>query len=94
MKLAEHCNTAASYIGQIETGRKFPSLDMIEKIAFVLRIEPYLFFKNNTENTPLPDTETLFPRLPHSMKKQIKTQIKTQIDLSTSEILTAILSRY
>ncbi|GHU79097.1 hypothetical protein FACS189462_4540 [Spirochaetia bacterium] len=33
MKLAEQCHTAASYIGEIEIGRKFPSVEMIEKIA-------------------------------------------------------------
>jgi len=90
MQLAEHCNTATSYIGEIEIGRRFPSINMIEKIAFVLRIEPYQFFKNNNETTSVPDTESLFPRLPNSMKKQIKTQIKTQIDLSTSGIMSEI----
>ncbi|MDR1419142.1 MAG: helix-turn-helix domain-containing protein [Treponema sp.] len=44
MKLAEMCNTAASYIGEIETGRKFPSVEMIEKIAKALDIEAYRFF--------------------------------------------------
>ena len=97
MKLAEYCDTATSYIGDIEIGRRFPSMDMIEKIAFVLRIEPYLFFKNKSDNNHNSDTENLFPRLPNSMKKQIKTQIKTQIDQSTNEILSEIneiLNRY
>jgi len=96
MKLAEYCNTAPSYIGQIETGLRFPSLDLIEKIAYVLRIEPYHFFKNITKNNNS-DTEKLFPRLPNSMKKQIKTQIKAQIDLSTNEIMSEvneILTKY
>jgi transcriptional regulator with XRE-family HTH domain len=44
MKLAERCNTAASYIGEIEIGRKFPSITMIEKIAGVLDIEAYRLF--------------------------------------------------
>jgi len=90
MQLAEYCNTATSYIGDIEIGRRFPSINLIEKIAFVLRIEPYQFFKNNTENIHVPDAESLFPRLPNSMKKQIKTQIKTQIDMSTSGIMSEI----
>jgi transcriptional regulator with XRE-family HTH domain len=90
MKLAEYCNTATSYIGDIEIGRRFPSMEMIEKIAAILRIEPYHFFKNRTENS---DNENIFPRLPNSMKKQIKTQIKTQIDLSTSEI-NEIINKY
>lgn len=94
MKLAEHCNTATSYIGQIEIGRRFPSLEMIEKMANILRIEPYHFFKSQNDNKICSETEYLFPLLPNSMKKQIQTQIKTQIDQSTSEILSEILSKY
>ncbi|MDR0320867.1 MAG: helix-turn-helix transcriptional regulator [Treponema sp.] len=93
MKLAEYCNTATSYIGDIEIGRRFPSMELIEKIADILRIEPYHFFKDRSES-PHSDTENLFPRLPNSMKKQIKTQIKTQIDQSTNEILSEILNKY
>ena len=96
MKLAEYCNTATSYIGDIEIGRRFPSIDMIERIARILRIEPYHFFKNPTDNS-VSNTENLFPSLPNSMKKQIKTQIKTQIDQSTSDIINEIdeiLSKY
>ena len=96
MKLAEYCDTATSYIGEIEIGRRFPSINMIEKMALALRIEPYHLFKNHTQNN-LSDTENLFPQLPNSMKKQIKTQIKTQIDLSTSAVINEIdeiLSKY
>ncbi|MCL2442201.1 MAG: helix-turn-helix transcriptional regulator [Treponema sp.] len=94
MKMAEYCDTAPSYIGQIETGRRFPSMEMIEKMANILRIEPYHFFKNPKDKTENPETESLFPRLPNSMKKQIHTQIKTQIDLLTNETLDEILSKY
>jgi Helix-turn-helix. len=90
MKLAEYCNTATSYIGDIEIGRRFPSMELIEKIADILRIEPYRFFKNQNENNVNSEIENIFPRLPNSMKKQITTQIKAQIDMSTSEILSEI----
>ncbi|MCL2808587.1 MAG: helix-turn-helix transcriptional regulator [Treponema sp.] len=97
MKLAEYCDTATSYIGDIEIGRRFPSMEMIEKIANILRIEPYHFFTNPKNNNENLDTENLFPRLPNSMKKQIKTQIKTQIDHSTNKIfneINEILNKY
>jgi len=94
MKLAEYCNTAPSYIGQIETGLRFPSLELVEKMADTLRIEPYHFFKKKSAKDDSSDTENIFPLLPNSMKKQISTQIKTQIDRSTSEILNEILSKY
>ena len=44
MTLAEMCGTSTSYIGQIEIGNRFPSLDLIEKIALALEIKPYLLF--------------------------------------------------
>jgi transcriptional regulator with XRE-family HTH domain len=94
MKLAEYCNTAPSYIGQIETGLRFPSLELIEKMADILRIEPYHFFKKKVDKNDNSDTENIFPLLPNSMKKQISTQIKTQLDRSTGEILSEILSKY
>ena len=44
MRLAELCGTSTSYIGQIEIGNRFPSLEMTEKIAKALQIRPYLLF--------------------------------------------------
>ena len=44
-KLAELCDTETSYIGQIETKKRFPSLTFIEKIASAINIQPYLLFK-------------------------------------------------
>ena len=80
MKLAEHCNTSPSYIGEIEIGRKFPSTEMIEKIAGVLRIEPYHLFRNRTEATSDSDMEKIYPLLPVTMKNEIKNQIESSIN--------------
>jgi len=44
MTLAELCGTSTSYIGQIEIGNRFPSLELIEKIASALQIRPHLLF--------------------------------------------------
>jgi transcriptional regulator with XRE-family HTH domain len=94
MKLAEYCGTAHSYIGEIEVGRKFPSMDLIEKIAKILRIEPYLFFKSKTGNSTLFDIEQINVRMPHSLKKQlqkqVKAHIKKQVNQSTAQILSEI----
>jgi len=99
MKLAEYCGTSASYIGEIEIGRKFPSTEMIEKIAKILRIEPYLFFKSLTENSVLSTStmeENQKPRMPYSSKKQLQKQVKSyikrQINQSANETLRQILS--
>ncbi|MCL2269835.1 MAG: helix-turn-helix transcriptional regulator [Treponema sp.] len=79
MKLAEFCNTAPSYIGEIEIGRKFPSTEMIEKIARGLRIEPYHLFINRAEISCETDIKRIYPLLPTTMKNEIKSQIESSI---------------
>jgi transcriptional regulator with XRE-family HTH domain len=94
MKLAEYCNTSPGYIGEIEIGRKFPSTELIEKIAYVLRVEPYLFFKNQKGTSLLSENEKQSKRIPNivktEMKAQIKRHIKAQVTLSMNEILSEI----
>ena len=90
MQLAEYCETATSYIGEIEIGRRFPSMELIEKIAAILKTEPYHFFMEPKDNEPDTAAESLFPRLPNTMKKQMNTQIKTRIDHVTGEMLNEI----
>jgi len=101
MKLAEYCNTSLGYIGEIEIGRKFPSTEMIEKIASTLRIEPYLFFKNRTDKCDNSEIEKKHIRIPYSVKnqiqKQLKASIKTHISHSVNELfgeINEILVKY
>ena len=90
MKLAEYCDTTTSYIGHIETGRKFPSMEMIEKIAAALRIKPYHFFIDRTEENPGIDSETTYPKMPKSMQKEIRNEINS----SMNELVREILEKY
>ena len=92
MKLAEYCGTAHSYFGEIEAGRKFPSMDLIEKIAKILRIEPYLFFKSTTGNSILNEIDQVNTRIPHSSKKQLQMQVKAHIKKHVSQSTAQILN--
>jgi len=56
-KLAEICDSSQAYIAEIEVGKKFPSPDMIEKIASALEVESYRLFQNKAEK----DISTLTP---------------------------------
>ena len=49
VKLAEMCTSSQAYIAEIEVGKKFPSPDMIERIASALDIESYCLFQNTTK---------------------------------------------
>jgi len=90
MKLAEYCDTTTSYIGHIETGLKFPSMDMIEKMAEILRIEPYQFFINRTNQSAINDNENIYPKLPLSMKNEIN----NEMDLIISKAIKEVLGKY
>jgi len=87
MKLAELCNTSPTYIGEIEVGKKFPSIDMIEKIAAILRIKPYHFFIDRTEESADIDTDNTFPKLPKSMRDEIRGKLNLLMNDSIKEIL-------
>jgi len=80
-KLAELCDTDHRYIGQIETGRRCPSLEYIERIAAALNIAPFRLFydETNTENDGLAAM--------HSEQKQ---KIKTMLIENTSQICSKI----
>ena len=79
MKLAELCSTAPSYIGEIEIGRRFPSLKLIEKIAKVLDVEPYRFFIDETEEYKSETDEiiSLFSKLPDQQRLNIINRISS-----------------
>ncbi|MDR1997448.1 MAG: helix-turn-helix transcriptional regulator [Candidatus Margulisbacteria bacterium] len=66
MKLAERCDVSTNYIGVIEIGLKFPSVEMIEKIAAALRVKPYQFFLEETSKAIY-----VKPTLPEALKKTI-----------------------
>jgi transcriptional regulator with XRE-family HTH domain len=70
MQLAFHCNTAPSYIGEIEIGRRFPSIEMIEKIAAALQIQPQQLFAEQPR-APRYKTERNFSFLPETLKKDL-----------------------
>jgi transcriptional regulator with XRE-family HTH domain len=47
-KLAEMCESSQAYIAEIEVGKKFPSPEMIERIASAFDIESYCLFQNTS----------------------------------------------
>lgn len=64
--LAERAETATNYIGMIETGKKFPSIDMIEKIAEALQVDTLDLFSAQ----PIPVEEAL-----KDLKKEILVEV-------------------
>ena len=83
MQLAALCDSSTGYIGEIETGRCFPSVNMIEKIAASLEIDSWQLFRNepiNLSNSNAP------AKLAHTQR--------TEIIKMTSTALSKILEKY
>jgi transcriptional regulator with XRE-family HTH domain len=81
MSLAERCDTATSYIGEIEIGRRFPSIQLIEKMARALKVEPYRFFmdESSTDCEELDETINFLTRLPNSIRLDMIKRLNTAI---------------
>jgi transcriptional regulator with XRE-family HTH domain len=77
-KLAELCGTAPTYIRQIETGIKCPSLNYVGKIAEALRVSPHQLFYYDTS---LEEDYIADERLEHR-----KTEEQSLIEIITREI--------
>ncbi|MDR1838774.1 MAG: helix-turn-helix domain-containing protein [Treponema sp.] len=84
-KLAELCDTDHRYIGQIETGRRCPSLEYIGKIASALNIAPYRLFydETNTEDDGLA-----------ALHREQKQKIKTMLIDNVSKVCSMIDEQY
>ena len=76
--LAERCETSASYIGEIEIGKKFPSIDMIQKISQALNIKPYKLFFDEAET---PEAKSKF-------SQQDKHELLTRLQSAVEQIIT------
>ena len=77
-KLAENVGTATNYIAAIEAGRRFPSIEILEKLAFALKIDaPELF---STKLIPLYTTK-------RELEEQIWLSIGKNIDNYISQNL-------
>jgi transcriptional regulator with XRE-family HTH domain len=77
MQLANLCNSSTGYIGEIESGKRFPSVNMIERIAGAFGIESWHLFKNE----PIGHT-----RSNHSAKL-VPTQKKEIMKMANSALL-------
>ncbi|MDR1452840.1 MAG: helix-turn-helix domain-containing protein [Candidatus Margulisbacteria bacterium] len=79
-KLADICNTATNYISEIELGKRFPSVEMIEKMAQALQLTPDLLFRNTKK--PLKKNINK-----GALYKILKDDIQRQLDRTAEKIL-------
>jgi transcriptional regulator with XRE-family HTH domain len=79
-ELAEKCETATNYISEIETGRKFPSIEMIEKLATVLNVPAWaLLYVNTQEKLDNNPVVVLSDKLTSEKKEEILSELFCEI---------------
>lgn len=78
-KLAEYCDTSASYIGLMETYKNIPKLSTIERIAEALNVPPRMLFD---EDNPISnyDLEKQKEIIKERLKKEIIKNLENCID--------------
>ena len=89
MKLAEMINTSTSYIGEIEINNKVPSMEMVEKIAKALNVEPFRLFVDDKARTgaDTPAVNTYLECLTTTERQDLAKNIITLISNDVEQIL-------
>ncbi|MFO7729882.1 MAG: helix-turn-helix transcriptional regulator [Spirochaetia bacterium] len=78
MKLAERANLSLGFIGDIESGKKFPSATSLQKIVDSLEIQPYELFI---------DIHTSHLNCPLSKLRCVQNELVGKIDEEISQTL-------
>jgi len=83
-EFAEKCDTATSYIGQIEIGDRFPSMKLIEKFAEVLQIKPHLLFFNESDDV---SDEQLIKKEAEAISNDMKIKLTNRLTEAVRKIV-------
>jgi len=84
-KLAEKAESSTQYIAMIELGRKFPSPEMLDRLAAAMEIDnldlftPHPFLKESLESIQETVLTDLEKRISRSINKTVRETISTVI---------------
>ena len=82
-KLAEKADMSLHYLAILELGRKFPSGEMLERLAEALEIEPHELFAV----APSPQSEL------EQLRREIKNDIKNAFGERLEQVFTDVVKR-
>jgi len=86
--LAEKASTSTQYIAMIELGRKFPSLEMLKKLAVALKIDTLDFF------TPLPLSAERLKELEKTIFNDIEKEVAKLVNKAIQQGIKNIITNY
>ena len=84
-KLAEKANASTQYIAMIELGRKFPSPEMLERLAIALEIDTLDFF------SPLPFPAGALKDFQNAVLADLETKLTKSINKTVRETVSSVI---
>jgi len=87
-KLAEKADVSTQYIAMIEIGRKFPSLEMLERLAMALEIDILDFF------SPPPLSTASLKKLQKTILTGLEKEITKSINKAVKKTVTTVVASY
>lgn len=87
-KLAEKANASTQYIAMIELERKFPSPEMLERLAIALEIDCLDFF------APLPFSKESLKHLQKAVTNDLEKALIRSINKTVREIVSSVISSH
>jgi transcriptional regulator with XRE-family HTH domain len=87
-KLAEKADVSTQYIAMIEIGRKFPSLEMLERLAIALKIDILDFF------SPPPFSAESLKKLQKTILASLEKEITKSINKAVQKTVTTVVASY
>ncbi len=73
--LADRCDLTPNYISELESGRRFPSHETLQKLCLALDLRPYQLFIDTEV-----DFRSLEPLEFQDLKESLKTRLKELLD--------------
>ena len=86
-KLAEKANMSLQYLAIIELARKFPSGEMLERLAEALEIETYELF------TVIPSPQNELEKLRQEIKNDIENTLGDRVEQAIFDVISVIQSQ-
>ncbi|HBG65114.1 MAG TPA: hypothetical protein DDW78_01425 [Treponema sp.] len=85
-RLAEYCETSASYIGLMETYKNVPKLSTIERIADALNVPPQELFREDADAAEAEERT----RRSAVFREKLKSSILKEMDQKLTELLASL----
>lgn len=73
--LAERCELTSNYISELESGRRFPSHETLQRLCHALSLRPYQFFIDTEV-----DFRSLEPPEYQELKEGLKSRLKELLE--------------